>query len=130
MRSDCSLSLVYGSRFADKPGRSSDYMYSVYGSVTPLVSLAILAMGEYRLSHMTSYVLCRAAGQTSGRPGARSGVGVSSAFWEIVYNKGVMHAVVRAATGLNYQRILTLYTKERLLSLRILPYTIGGQRQN
>ena len=29
-----------------------------------------------------------------------------------------------------YQRILTPYTKERLQSLRILPYTIGGQAVN
>ena len=38
--------------------------------------------------------------------------------------------VVRAATGLIGESILTLYTKEGVESLRILPYTIGGQAVN
>ena len=46
----------------------------------------------------------------------------------------VPYPVVRAATGLTYGQILTLYmciaTKEGVESLHILPYTIGSQAIN
>ena len=64
MRSDSTPSLVYGSRCADKPGRSCDY--SEYGGVTPLLMSSAVGPGALSLISVLVYPAVGCAGNNIG----------------------------------------------------------------